>query len=164
MFNIADGKVVTDMVTSPARGHLRDVDPDCAQLDSKKSESFHSIVATLLWIMKRARPALETAISFLCTRVSKSDEDDWKKLRRVIAYVKGTIDDVRIIGADSLSKIYAWIDAAYGVTADMKSQTGGAMSLGVGVLHGKSSKQKLNVKSSTEAELVGVGDAMTFVI
>ena len=162
LFNIADGKVVTDMVTSPARGHLRDVDPDCAQLDIKKSESFHSIVATLLWIMKRARLDLETAISFLCTRVSKSDEDDWKKLRRVIAYVKGTIDDVRIIGADSLSKIYTWIDAAYGVTSDMKSQTGGAMSLGLGVLHGKSVKQKLNVKSSTEAELVGVSDYLPY--
>ena len=36
----------------------------------------------------------------------------------------------------------------------MKSQTGGAMSLGVGVLHAKISKQKLNVKSSTETKLV----------
>ena len=29
------------------------------------------------------------------------------------------------------------------------------MSLGFGLIHGKSSKQKINVKSSTEAELVG---------
>ena len=48
MFNIDDGTVVTEVVTSPARGHLRDVNPDCARLDIKKSESFHSIVATLL--------------------------------------------------------------------------------------------------------------------
>jgi len=40
----------------------------------------------------------------------------------------------------------------------MKSQTGGAMSMRLGVLHGKSSKQKLDVKISTEAELVGVSD------
>ena len=52
--------------------------------------------------------------------------------------MKGTIDDVRIIGANGLSKIYAWVDATYVVTADMKSQTGGVMSLGVGVLHAKS--------------------------
>ena len=44
----------------------------------------------------------------------------------------------------------------------MKSQTGGAMSLGLGVLHGKSVKQKLNVKSSTEAELVGVSDYLPY--
>ena len=40
----------------------------------------------------------------------------------------------------------------------MKSQTGGAMSLGLGVLHGKSTKQKLNVKISTEAEIVRLSD------
>ena len=36
------------------------------------------------------------------------------------------------------------------------------MSLGLGVLHGKSSKQKLNVKSSTEAEIVGTSEYMPY--
>jgi hypothetical protein len=44
----------------------------------------------------------------------------------------------------------------------MQSQTGGAMSMGLGVLHAKSSKQKLNVKSSTEAELVGNSDCLPY--
>ena len=105
---------------------------------------------------------METAIGFLCTRVSKSDEDDWLKLRRAIAYIKCTIDDVRVIGASSLIDIFTWIDAAYAVNPDMKSQTGGAISLGVGVLHAKSSKQKLNVKSSTEAELVGNSEYLPY--
>ena len=39
-----------------------------------------SIVATLLWIMKKARLALEIVISFLHTRASKSDQDDWESL------------------------------------------------------------------------------------
>ena len=49
--------------------------------------------------MKWARPDFERAIIFLCARISKSDKDDWKNLRRVIAFVKATIDYVRIIGA-----------------------------------------------------------------
>ena len=60
--------------------------------------------------MKQARPYLETSIGFFCTRVLKSDEEDWRKLRRVIGYVNATIDDVRIIGTDSLSTISTWID------------------------------------------------------
>ena len=36
------------------------------------------------------------------------------------------------------------------------------MSLGLGILHRKSSKQKLNVKSSTESELVGVSDYLPY--
>ena len=44
--------------------------------------------------------------------------------------------------------------------ADMRSQTGGAISLGLGMLHAKCSKQKLNVKSSTKAELVGESECI----
>ena len=40
----------------------------------------------------------------------------------------------------------------------MKSHTGAVTSFGRGWLIQKSSKQKLNTKSSTEAELVGVSD------
>lgn len=44
----------------------------------------------------------------------------------------------------------------------MKSQTGGGMSMGWGVLHCKSSRQKLNAKISTESELVGVSDHLPY--
>ena len=94
--------------------------------------------------------------------MSKSDKDDWIKLRRVIAYIQCTIDDVRIIGATDLTTIFTWIDAAYAVNPEMKSQTGGAMSMGVGVLHANCSKQKLNVKSLTEAELVGASEYIPY--
>ena len=40
----------------------------------------------------------------------------------------------------------------------MKSHTGGLMSFGTGGLICKSSKHKLNTKSSTEVELVGTSD------
>ena len=94
--------------------------------------------------------------------MTKSDEDDWKKLRRALAYIKRTIDDIRIIGADNLNGIFTWMDAAYAVSYDMKSQTGGAMSMGLGVLYAKGRKQRLNIKSSTEAELVGNSDCLPY--
>ena len=50
------------------------------------------------------------------------------------------------------------MDAAYAVHNDMKSHTGGAMSFGHSVFGTKSTKQKLNTQSSTEAEVVGVSD------
>ena len=89
----------------------------------------------MLYITKRARPDIETAVAFLCTRVSKSTHADWLKLKRVLGFLKKNIDDVRIIGASSLLELYTWIDAAYGVHDDMKSHTGGTMPLGTGVIH-----------------------------
>jgi hypothetical protein len=62
------------------------------------------------------------------------------------------------IGADDLVRVRSWVDASYAVHTDMKSHTGGTMSFGRGGLLCKSTKQKLNTKSSTEAEFVGASD------
>jgi hypothetical protein len=61
---------------------------------------------------------------------------------------------------DNTSIIKWWVDASFAVHPDMKSHTGGDMSLGKGAVYGTSTRQKLNTKSSTEAELVGVNDGM----
>ena len=42
----------------------------------------------------------------------------------------------------------------------MKNHTGGSLSLGTGMVYGTSKRQKLNTKSSTEAEVVGTDDIM----
>ena len=63
--------------------------------------------------------------------------------------MKVTINNLRIIGADSLRDLHVWVDASHAVHANMKGHTGGIMSMGTGTLHNKSSKQKLNTRSTT---------------
>ena len=106
--------------------------------------------------MKRARLDIDLTISFFCTRVRDSSEDYWKKLKRVLGWLEATIEDVRIIGANSLEQIFTWIDASYAVHMNMQGHTGGAISMGYGVIHARAGKQKINTKRSTESELVGV--------
>jgi hypothetical protein len=76
------------------------------------------------------------------TRVSKSDEDDWQKLKRYLGFVKGTINDKRIMHADNINDLFIWVDVLNAIHEDMKGHTSGVMSLRTGILHGKSSKQK----------------------
>ena len=61
-----------------------------------------------------------------------------------------------------MDTLETWVDAAYAVHPDMRSHTGGTMSFGTGVIHTRSSKQKLNTKSSTGAELVGVSEYLPY--
>ena len=77
-------------VASPAAKHLMYVNDNCMKLGRVKKEAFHSTVAKLLYLEKRARPDLETNIAFLTTRVSNPDKDDWKKLIRLLSYIKHT--------------------------------------------------------------------------
>ena len=46
----------------------------------------------------------------------------------------------------------------------MKGHTGGLMTMGLGILQGKATKQKLNAKSSTEAELIGASDYVPWTV
>ena len=39
-----------------------------------------------------------------------------------------------------MDELHIWVDAAYGVHNDMKSQTGGVMSFGHGMIHCRSNK------------------------
>jgi hypothetical protein len=112
--------------------------------------------------MKRARPDVETAISYLMTRVSKNNVEDWKKLKRCLGFMKGTIDDKRIIGADSLRDLHVWVDASYAIHGDMRGHKGGTMSMCTGTLHCRSGKQKLNTRSTTKSELVGVSEYLPY--
>jgi hypothetical protein len=67
-------------------------------------------------------------------------------------------------GADDMCKMQTRVDTSYAIHKDMKSHTGGAVSFGRGAAMSKSSKQKLNTKSSTEAELVGASDYLLYPI
>ena len=71
---------------TPATHYLFDINYDSEELSKLLSEAFHTIMAKLLYIMQRARPVIETAVSFLMKRVSESDVEDWKKLKRVIVF------------------------------------------------------------------------------
>ncbi len=152
------GESVAHSATSPAKRDLYDIHEKSPPLDKAQAEVFHSVTAKTLYVSHRGRLDVQLPIAFLCTRVSKSTEQDWTKLKRVLSYMNGTIDDFRVIGADDLTKMVTYVDASYAVHEDMKSHTGGLVSFGTGAVMSKSSKQKLNTKSSTESELVGGSD------
>jgi hypothetical protein len=145
---------------SPAADHLFQIVDGIEDLDEPTKEFFHSPVAKLLFLCKHGRPDIQTAIAFLCTRVQQPTRHDHNKLSRVIKYLRKTKDLILRLSADNLNIIKWWIDASYGVHHDMRSHTGGVMSTGNGAAYSTSKKQKLNTKSSTEAELIGIDDVL----
>jgi hypothetical protein len=113
-----------------------------------------------LFTCKRARRDLQTAVAFLCKRVKECQEDDCKKLKRMLQFIRATKGDYLTPSADSPHNVRWWVDATHAAHPDMKSHAGGGLSLGSGIIYGTSKCQKLNTKSSTEAEIVGTDDVM----
>ena len=145
-----------------ATDHLCTVRPDGERKlpPEEQAQAFRRTTAQLLFLSQRARPNMQTLVSFLTKRVRVPDEDDWGKLKRGLRYLKRTIHMKLNITVDSLATIWWYVDALYGVHSDCKSHTGMMMTIGAGASMSMSKVQKLNTKSSTEAELVGVYNAL----
>ena len=99
---------------------------------------FHHNVAKLLFLCKQAQPDLQTAVAFLCTCVKTPDEDDYKKLAWAMHYLRATAQLPLTLEADTLQVIKWWIDGAFTTHPNMRSHTGGMLSLGKGAMYGAS--------------------------
>jgi len=145
---------VTSSKPTPASAHLFEVDGDSPLLCAEDAHVFHSRVAKLLYLAKRTRVDILLPVNFLCTRVKAPTEEDRWKLARVCRYLLGTrhLSLNLGVGSDYVFTMYA--DASYAVHLDRRSHSGSVLSLGYGVISGKSTKQQIVTKSSTEAELV----------
>ena len=149
---------------TPANDNLFKVNEKSPRLSREKAEEFHTTVARALFLSKRARPDIQPTVAFLCTRVKNPTIEDWGKLLRFMSYMKVTRDEVLTLRTDGTNRIRWWIDAAFAVHPDMRSHTGAVMTLGSGAIQAISKKQKVNTRSSTEAELVAVDDVLAQVL
>ena len=117
-------------------------------------------MAKLLFLAKRGRPDVLLAVSFLTTRVKGPDDDDWKKLLRVLGYLKDTKEYDVTIECSNMETLTWYIDGSYAAHDDMKGQSGATLMIGNNTVLSRSNKQKVNTRSSTEAELIAVDDAL----
>ena len=149
---------------TPANDNLFSVNEESEKLDKSKKEFFHSGTAKLLYLGKRVRPDILTAVSFLTKRVQEPTVEDLGKLERVFRYIRGTKQyGIRLEGSKNFG-ILGYIDASFGVHKDMKSHSGVIIGIGKGPIYAKSSTQKINTTSSTESELVALSDSTGYVI
>jgi hypothetical protein len=151
--------------TTPWTEKLLKVQKDVKKLEEERRSIFHTYVMKAMFLCKRARPDIDQAITFLSSRVKDANEGDWnKELLWVLSFLKGTINDVLKLEADDTNTLTWYIDAAFAVHVDMKTHTGVVFTMGKGAIIGSSTKQKVNSRSSTESELIGVDNKIAKIL
>ena len=154
-------ELIAKISPTPAADCLFTVREEGQQLLEKdKAMAIHRTVAQLLFLCMKAHRDIQTGIAFFTTRMKKPDEDDWGKLKRVLQYLKGTRSLKLRLLVENLQCTKWLVDSSHGVHRDCKGHTGAAMILGGGAMASFSHKHKLNARSSTEVEIIGIGDAM----
>ena len=147
---------------TPGNQNLFNIDINSPLINKMDSQSFHTSTAKLLFLAKRARPDILTAVAFLTTRVKGPTKEDFDKLGRVIKYLRATPELCLTLEANDALKDIIWrADGSHAVHPDMRGHTGGIFTMGRGAIYCTSTRQKINTKSSTETELVAADDVLT---
>ena len=102
-----------------------------------------------MFVAKIERPYIHQTVAVLTTRVKEPNENDWKKLVRMIKYFNGTNKNYLTLSADNLKVIKWYVDTSFAVHPDFKSHTEVIITMGQGAMQSVSRKQKLNKRRST---------------
>ena len=159
-FEKADGEPLKE-AAYPWDANLFKVDEKSPALPRGRAEQFVTFVYKCLFVSQRARQDISPGVAFFTTRVKAPAKEDWAKLKKMMRFLKRTKDDVLCLEADNMRSFKWHLDAAFAVHNDYKSHTGATMTMGKGVIQSVSTKQKINTRSSTEAELVSFDDIMS---
>ena len=84
---------------TPWNENLFKVDPTSKPLDIKRAKLFHTFVMKGMFLCKCGCQDIQPAIALMATRVTEPNEGDWKKLLKMMNYLKATKDDVPCMSA-----------------------------------------------------------------
>lgn len=106
-------------------------------------------------------PDISIATSILGRRVTAATTADWTEGKKVLRYLKGTLDYELHLGGGNHLKFECYVDADWaGEASDRKSNTGFIFKLGGGLVGWGCRKQTAVALSSTEAEYVALAECL----
>ncbi len=98
-------------------------------------------MAKTFYVGKLARLDGSTAIAFVTTRVRAPDIDDWRKLSYLMEYLRVDRLHPWILSSNG-SKVLMWyVNVSFAVHLNMRSHTGGGLTMGKGFPFISSTKQ-----------------------
>ena len=102
------------------------------KLEKEKSETFHGLIAKMLFDTKRALTDTGIAISYLTTIVIDPDKINWMKMVYLFKYVRGTKYLPLILSAYNIVMLKWYIFGYHAVHPNVMVHTGGGLTMGKG--------------------------------
>lgn len=149
-FNMAD----CNTAPTPMEGYLLRLD---AASGGKPDGKYMSLVGALMYLAMVTRPDVAYAVQALARHMQASGPEHWKAAKRVLRYLKGTMD-LGIVysgSADGQVALIGYSDADWASDRDSRrSTTGYVFHLGGGAISWASRLQPTVALSTAEAELM----------
>ena len=144
------------------------LDPGYAKLESSEQipdHEYRKLIGMLLYVSVNSRPDITASVSILSQRMSSPTKVDMNEVKRVIRYLKGTIDlKLKVSDVQNELVLEAFSDANWGEDrTDRKSNSGYLCLLG-GTVSWCCRKQSCVSLSSTEAEYIALAETCQEVV
>ena len=132
--------------------------PDYDESELFQDPTYFRSVAGKLQYLTITRPDIQYAVNFVCQRMHAPTNADFGFLKRILRYIKGTVNLGLHIRKDSALKLSAYCDSDWaGCKETRRSTTGFCTLLGPNLISWSAKRQPTVSRSSTEAEYRALG-------
>jgi hypothetical protein len=122
---------------------------------------YQSLMGELMWPSLGTRPDIAFTAGYLARWNAKPTSAHFTAQKRLLRYLKGTIDHGILFKSSTSSKLEGFSDADWaGDTTDRKSTSGNVYTLYGGAVVWAATKQKTVANSSVESEYVALASAV----
>lgn len=125
---------------------------------------FRSLAGKLQYLTL-TRPDIQFAVNFVCQKMHAPTVSDFTVLKRILRYIKGTIDYGISFSSDTDFTLRAYSDSDWaGCTGTRRSTSGFCTFLGSNIISWSAKRQPSVSRSSTEAEYRALSDTAAEII
>uniref|UniRef100_A0AAG5DV13 Retrovirus-related Pol polyprotein from transposon TNT 1-94 n=1 Tax=Anopheles atroparvus TaxID=41427 RepID=A0AAG5DV13_ANOAO len=167
---ISQRKYIEDIITSaglqeakPSKipidvGYMK---PDREEKHLSDNGAYQKLIGKLLFVAVNSRPDISASISILSRKLQNPTQRDWNELKRVVRYLKGSIDlKLRISRCNDDSGLVGYADADWAENQnDRKSNSGFLFKFCGGTIAWVCRKQTCVSLSTTESEYIALSEA-----
>ena len=128
--------------------------------DPVEINEYQAVIGCLTYASICTRPDITTAVSYLSQFMSRPGTEHWEGVKRVLRYIRGTLDlGLKFKNVKNLC-LFGYSDADWaGDVSSRKSRTGYVFMLGGAIVSWMSKKQPVVALSSTESEYIALSYA-----
>jgi len=151
-FNMEDCKPIGTPLESNLK-LMKLTDEEFAQVEGQmQGVPYKAAVGSLMYAMVGTRVDLAYAVSVVSQHMSKAGPIHWTTIKRIMRYLKGTLDFKLCLGGESIA-LHGYCDADWaGDANDRRSTTGYVFFVGVGAISWNCKRQPTIARSTMEAE------------
>ncbi|CAB0007815.1 unnamed protein product [Nesidiocoris tenuis] len=148
------------MESNPAPTPLVSYKPQDQDKVKKSAYPYREAVGALLYLSTKTRPDISFGVGYSGRHVEDPDNHDENNVKRIMKYLKGTLNKGISFHADSPDDLEVYCDSDYaGDRSSTKSTSGYVIYFNGGPVSWKSRKQPTTSTSSTDAELVSAAES-----